>query len=81
MAAQHAAGGIPDSLRNFDFLPDSAHVRQPVVEGIYGCSGTTVWRRVKDGSIPPPHKLSTRVTAWNVGELRNSLKAAKGDAI
>jgi hypothetical protein len=34
-----------------------------------------VWRRVKDGPIPPPHKLSDRISAWNVGELR---KARKG---
>ena len=61
---------IPDALKNFDSLPDAAHVRQPVVEGLYSCSGATVWRRVKDGTIPKPHKLSPRITGWNVGELR-----------
>lgn len=66
---------IPDALRNFDSLPNSANVRQPVVEALFGCSGATVWRRVADGGIPRPHKLSDRVTAWSVAELRRSLKA------
>ena len=62
-------------LKNFDSLPDSAHVRQPVVEALFACSPATVWRRVKTGIIPSPRKLGPRVTAWNVGELRDALSA------
>ena len=65
---------IPDALKNFDFLPDAAFVRLRVVQGLYACSGSTVWRKVKDRSIPSPRKLSLRVTAWNVGDLRLDLK-------
>lgn len=65
---------IPDALKNFDSLPDSAFVRQKVVEGLYGCSSATVWRNVKKLIIPAPRKLSERVTAWNVGQLRAALK-------
>jgi predicted DNA-binding transcriptional regulator AlpA len=68
-------GAIPDALQNFDLLPDSANVRQPVVEALFACSSATVWRRVKDRRIPKPKKLSARVTAWNVGELRRALAA------
>jgi predicted DNA-binding transcriptional regulator AlpA len=75
MAYRTKSSSIPDALKNFDSLPDSAHVRQPVVEGLWSCSGSTVWRMVKRGCIPPPHKLSERISAWNVGELR---KARKG---
>jgi predicted DNA-binding transcriptional regulator AlpA len=64
---------IPDALKNFDSLPDSANVRQPVVEGLFSCSAATVWRMVKRGSLPTPRKLSERVTAWNVGDLRKTL--------
>lgn len=64
---------IPDALAHFDSLPDSANVRQPVVEALFACSGTTVWRRVKAGVIPQPKKLGS-ITAWNVGELRQALK-------
>lgn len=66
---------LPDTLKNFDDLPNSAYVRQPVVEVLYACSPATVWRGVKSGHIPAPKKLSPRTTAWNVGDLRQSLNS------
>lgn len=69
------SGQLPAALKNFDDLPDSADVRQPVVEGLYGCSAATVWRRVKLGKIPTPKRLSDRITVWNVGQLRKSRSA------
>ncbi len=72
-----AAAPIPDALRNFDALPDAANVRLPVVAILFACSTVTVWRRVKNGTLPAGRKLSEGVTAWNVGELR---KALKGEA-
>lgn len=71
--AKRAARDIPDALRNFDSLPDSANVRLPVVAALFACAGVTVWRRVKAGTLPAPRKLGERVTAWNVGELRRVL--------
>lgn len=73
MPQKTTPGAIPDALENFDRLPNSANVAQPVMEGLYGCSSATVWRRVKDGTIPQPRKLSPRCTRWNVGELRAAL--------
>ena len=64
---------VPDALKNFDSLPDSANVRQPVVEALFSCSSATVWRMVKRGKLKP-RKLSERVTAFNVGELRMALQ-------
>lgn len=69
------SAAIPDALKNFNALPDSAHVRLPVVAALYGCSPATIFRRVKSGHIPAPRKLSERVTAWNVGALRKALEA------
>ena len=66
---------IPDALRHFDSLPDSASVRLPVVAALVGCSTATVWRMVKRGTLPAPRKLLERVTAWNVGDLRKALAA------
>lgn len=74
---QRAAANIPAALRNFDSLPDSANVRQPVVEALFACSAATVWRRVNAGTLPTPRKLSERVTAWQVGELRQALSGCK----
>jgi predicted DNA-binding transcriptional regulator AlpA len=76
MAQHSTTSAIPDALKNFDSLPDSANVRQPVVEALYGVSAATVWRMVKRGTLPPPRKLSERVTAWNCGELRAALAKA-----
>ena len=71
---------IPSALQYFDQLPDSANVRQPIVETLFACSSSTLWRRVKDGRIPKPRKLSDRVTAWQVGELRLALKGQEAKA-
>jgi predicted DNA-binding transcriptional regulator AlpA len=75
MASIPASSGraIPAELSNFDKLPNSAHVREPVVAGLYGCSPATVWRGVKAGRIPAPKKLSENISAWNVGDLRKAL--------
>ena len=75
MAHRTAPSAIPDALKNFNSLPDSANVRQPVVQGLFACSSATVWRMVARGTLPKPRKLSERVTAWNVGELRQILAA------
>lgn len=66
---------FPDALRHFDQLPDSAHVRQPTVEALFGISAATVWRRVKSGHLPKPHRHGERTTTWAVGELRAVLAA------
>lgn len=62
-----------DSIQNFDLLPDAAFVRLPVLLKLYACSPATIWRGVESGRIPKPKKLSPRVTAWNVGKLREAL--------
>lgn len=71
-------GAIPTALENFDYLPDSAYVRLPVLKGLFGVSGASIWRGVKNQSIPKPVKLTERTTAWNVGELREVLASKAG---
>lgn len=72
LATKPEGCGIPEALKNFDLLPDSANVRQPVVEALFGISSTTVWRRSKNGLLPKPIKLGG-TTVWSVGELRKAL--------
>jgi predicted DNA-binding transcriptional regulator AlpA len=64
---------IPGALGNIDALPDSAHVRQPVLEALFACSGETILQRVKAGTLPAPKKLSDRVTVWSIAELKQFL--------
>lgn len=64
---------IREALKNFDQLPNSAFIRLPVVQRLYGISSASVWRGVKNGTIPEPKKLSARCTGWNVGLIRKAL--------
>ena len=68
-----SASAIPHELQHFDYLPDSAHVRLPVVKALFACSSSSVWRNVKAGHIPAPVKLTPSVTGWNVGQIRAAL--------
>jgi len=76
-AATPSADSLPaDVLAGFDELPDIAHVRLPVVRGLYGfCSASTIWRGVRNGTVPEPVTLGERMTAWRVGDLRAALNA------
>lgn len=69
---------IPEALANFDQLPDSAYIRLPVMKGLYGVSSASIWRGVKNLTIPKPSKLTERTTAWNVGQVRAALAAKAG---
>jgi prophage regulatory protein len=59
---------------DFDQMPDLALVRLPQIIGrIAPVSKATWWRMVKAGDAPSPVKLSRRVTAWRVRDLREWL--------
>lgn len=63
----------------FDHLPDSAFIREsqlvqspkrPDSTAPLPFSAPTLWRKVKAGTFPKPHRLSERVTAWKVADVR-----------
>jgi predicted DNA-binding transcriptional regulator AlpA len=70
---------IPDALANFDELPDSAYIRLPVMTGLFGVSAASIWRGVKNQSIPKPVKLTERTTAWSVRLVRQALAEKAGE--
>jgi predicted DNA-binding transcriptional regulator AlpA len=66
----------------FDKLPDGAFIREsqmvqspkrPDRPAPLPFSAPTLWRKVKNGTFPRPVKLSNRVTAWRVGDIRSWL--------
>jgi predicted DNA-binding transcriptional regulator AlpA len=59
-------------LTTFATAPDEARVRIGTVSALFGVSGNTVWRRVKAGLIPKPHK-DVGATYWKAGDLRRAL--------
>ena len=67
---------MSDPLKNFDTLPDSAHVKLPALMALYAASPSTIRRYVIIGRIPKPVTHFNRAVCWNVGELRRSLAKA-----
>ncbi|MET3135189.1 prophage regulatory protein [Oxalobacteraceae bacterium GrIS 1.11] len=52
-------------------LPETGFLRQPQVLTFIPISKSTLWRRVSAGTFPAPVKLSRRVTAWRVEDVRH----------
>jgi predicted DNA-binding transcriptional regulator AlpA len=69
---------INSALAHADSMPDISMVRLPVVKGLLGVSGATVWRMVKAGKLKT-YKLTERTTTFNMGEIRALLNAEKAE--
>jgi predicted DNA-binding transcriptional regulator AlpA len=67
---------INSALAHADSMPDISMVRLPVVKGLLGVSGATVWRMVKAGKLKT-YKLTERTTTFNMGEVRALLNSQK----
>lgn len=68
---------MQDSLKYFGSLPDSAHVRLPIVAALFVCSHATGWRGVQSGKLPRPLNHFENTTAWNVGQLHLVLRTSQ----
>ena len=59
-------------------LPLEGFIRQSaLIPNIVPFSAATLWRKVKSKDFPAPVKLSERVTAWRVQEVRAWLQAVR----
>ena len=70
---------MSNQLISFGKLDDSAYVRasqlvsvrtRPGIPVPLPFSAPTLWRKVREGTFPPPVKLGPRMTAWRVGDIR-----------
>ena len=68
-----------NSLLTLSPLPVTGYIRQsqlvrdpkqPDKAVLLPFSSATLWRKVKTGEFPQPVKLSARVTAWKVEDVR-----------
>lgn len=67
------AGRITD-ISDFDRLPDSARIRIKELQRVWGgCSTATIYRLIKRGVLPQPYRISTHISAWSVGEIRQAM--------
>lgn len=64
---------ILDSVKNFDSLPDSAHVDLNCIRGVTSKSRATIYRWVELGILPKPRKLGATRNYWLAGEVRRAL--------
>ncbi len=64
------------AIASFGALPAMGYVRQAqLIPDIAPFSSATLWREVKSGSFPAPVKLSQRVTAWRVEDIRDWMRS------
>ncbi|WP_230956992.1 helix-turn-helix transcriptional regulator [Burkholderia stagnalis] len=49
---------------------ETGFIRQPDVLRVTSFSARTLWRRCAAGTFPKPVKLSPRVSAWHVEDVR-----------
>ena len=65
---------VRKAASTFDNLPASGYIRQAqLIPDVVPFSSATLWRKCKAGQFPKPVKLSERVSAWNVGAVRQFL--------
>ena len=61
---------------SFDLLPESGYIRQAqLIPHVLPFSSATLWRKCKSGEFCQPIKLSHRITAWRVGDVRAWLES------
>ena len=59
-------------------LPETGFVRLGQVLKVFPVSKSTWWAGVKDGRFPQPVKLSEKITAWRVEDIRALIASKQG---
>jgi|GEM_PF-534775 len=76
-------------IPSFDLMPDTAFIRvaqlvqsskRPTTPAPLAYSEPTYWRKIEDGTLPKPIKLSKRVSAQKVGDIRRVMAALEAGA-
>lgn len=63
---QPDTGNQPDA----DNQPDETWLRDKDLAARYKCTRQAVWGWVRDGSFPPPVKISERLRRWRLSTIR-----------
>ena len=74
-----ARKSIPTNGLQFDHLADSSLIRLRDLRAVLSVSSGTIWRMCRRGELKPI-KVAERVTAWRVGDVRQYLARAQGEA-
>jgi predicted DNA-binding transcriptional regulator AlpA len=61
--------------KTYGAMPATGYMRQSqLIPAIFPFSSATLWRMVKAGTFPKPVKLTSRITAWRVEEIREFIE-------
>ena len=52
-------------------------LRAPEVMARTGLSRTTIWRRIRAGTFPPPYELGANSVGWPAAEISEWVKGRK----
>ena len=63
---------------NQNILPETGFVRLPTILKVFPVSRSTWWAGVKDGRFPKGVKLSEKITAWRVEDIRTLIEETNG---
>lgn len=81
-ATSASPAAVAATITAFDQLPDSALVRESQLvkkptnpAPIIPFSASTLWRKVRANQFPAPIRLSEKITAWRVGDIRAWLQS------
>ena len=66
---------LPPAMQAY-ILPQTGFIRLPQVLVVYPVSKSTLYLRIQQGTFPAPVKLSERVAAWRVEDVRAIIAAA-----
>ncbi len=56
-------------------LPKEGFVRLSTILKVIPICKTSWWNKVKSGEYPQPIKISARVTAWKIEDIRNLIQS------
>ncbi|ORJ24929.1 AlpA family phage regulatory protein [Rouxiella badensis] len=62
-------------------LPTTGMIRPKNLALLLGISESTIWRKVKNGTLPRPIKLSERVSAFDAIEINHWLVECRGETL
>ncbi|MEZ5918613.1 MAG: AlpA family phage regulatory protein [Alphaproteobacteria bacterium] len=65
-------------MDNKNSLPETGFLRLPEILKLFPVSKSTWWAGVKDGRFPKGVKLSEKITAWRVEDIRALIEKANG---
>ena len=58
-------------------IPEVGFMREKQVLQVFPVSRSTWWNGIKEGKFPEPIKLSPKVTAWKVEDIKKLIESYK----